>query len=645
MQWVYTPYVLPLLISAAVSGMLALYIWERRSVSGAKPFGAMMASVGLWSVANILELVAVDLPSKLTWKNIEHIFIVFTPVLWVIFASEYTGKARWLKRRNWILLALLPLITLVMLWTNPYHHLVLSRTQLAIDGPLVFISQDYGPSYWIWVVYAYAMLLLGSVYLIQFFSHGALWYSRQVVTLVAAILLPWLSNMIYIFRLLPLPSYDTTPIFFSISGVIVALTIFRFRLIDVLPIARAIVVENIADGVLIFDQKDCLVDINPAGRKILGLAQRVKAGASYRQVLSRFPDLVSYFPGQQETRLETSIDANEEQLFYEIRISPIFDGFHDLTGKLVVLRDISEHKRSERDLEKSHLLLEATLEATADGILVISAKDRSFRFNRKFLEMWRIPNEVINPASEQNLMAFILDQLVNPAAFYRLMNKLSNQLDAESYDVLELKDGRVFERYSHPQRVGEKRVGRVWSFRDITEQRRAEEKLRYLSSHDILTGLYNRVYFEEEINRLENGRQYPISLIMADVDGLKQINDQYGHQAGDELLRKAAEILRQACRVEDMVARIGGDEFGIVLPFADVAAAESAVQRIRNMMAMAQVGEGKAQISLSLGSATAENGQSLRKMLQLADKAMYQSKNSRNRRRAHAVRVEENQQV
>jgi diguanylate cyclase (GGDEF)-like protein len=220
------------------------------------------------------------------------------------------------------------------------------------------------------------------------------------------------------------------------------------------------------------------------------------------------------------------------------------------------------------------------------------------------------------------------------------MNKLSMQPDVETYDVMELKDGRVVERYSCPQRIEDRRVGRVWSFRDITEQRRSEEKLRYLSTHEILTGLYNRVYFEEEINRLENSRQYPISIIMADVDGLKETNDVYGHQAGDALLRKAAEVLRQACRSEDMVARIGGDEFGILLPYSNNAVAENAVRRIQATLAAARAEAGESAVSLSVGAATADKGQSLRKIQRQADQAMYQVKSARTARRKSGNRLE-----
>ena len=162
--------------------------------------------------------------------------------------------------------------------------------------------------------------------------------------------------------------------------------------------------------------------------------------------------------------------------------------------------------------------------------------------------------------------------------------------------------------------------------RDITDRKKVEDELRYLSTHDRLTGIYNRAYFEEEQARLDHGRQFPVSVLMADVDGLKETNDTHGHQAGDELLRQTAEVLKSAFRAQDVVARIGGDEFGILLAGADPEVAQASIDRIRKNLEIHNSTPGNILIRLSLGYASAVAAGDLSEATKQADTLMYQEK-------------------
>ncbi len=630
MQWVYTPYVLPLFFSAATSGLLGVYLIGRRQKPGAASFAILNLATAIWAICDIMEIGSLDLPDKIIWNRLEYIGIAMIPVCWLTFALLYGGFQKWVTRRNVVFLLIIPVLTLIFDATNDLHGLISNNYHLVNNEVFLALGKTYGGWFWVFAAYSYLLLFSGSVFLIRSMINTSRRYTRQIIPILVAIILPWLANVIHLTDLNPIPGMDLTPITFSVSGAILLWMVFRSWLFDLIPVAHTTVVQSMADGLLVIDDQNRLVELNPAAANILGIKPTKQIGEKIEFVFARFSQSGERTVNILDPLPEVTLGEGESARSFELKTTPINLREKHLSGKLIVLHEITRRKRIENELEKSNALLLATLEATADGILVTNLRGKPIRFNRRLIEMWRVPDTVTGSQDDQVMLSYIADQVVNPAAFYQLANRMSSEPDSESYDMIELKDGRVFERYSRPQRIGDKRSGRVWSFHDITEQRRAAEKLRFLSTHDIMTGLYNRVFFEEEINRLEGSRQYPISIIIADVDGLKETNDVYGHSAGDALLRRAAEILRQACRSEDMVARLGGDEFGIILPYSNTEVANRAIQRIQNSLPTLRIDGKEIPVSLSLGARTAENGVSLHKVLREADQAMYEVKRAKH---------------
>ena len=173
-------------------------------------------------------------------------------------------------------------------------------------------------------------------------------------------------------------------------------------------------------------------------------------------------------------------------------------------------------------------------------------------------------------------------------------------------------------------------LGIVLILYDVTLQRQREAKIRYYSFYDSLTGLYNRSFFDEELKRLDTERMLPLSLIMGDTNGLKLINDTFGHLEGDRLLKEVARVLKEVCRKEDIIARIGGDEFVMILPHVDREGAESIIRRIReNCCALSSI---PIRTSISLGCATKEDSfRDIKSVFKQAEEEMYSTKLNESR--------------
>ncbi len=288
-------------------------------------------------------------------------------------------------------------------------------------------------------------------------------------------------------------------------------------------------------------------------------------------------------------------------------------------------------------LRDSDALLKSTIESTADGILVVDRDGQIALTNKRFAQMWRIDNALIASGDDDGLLGYVIDQLENPDAFAAKVQELY-QSDRESFDTLQFKDGRVFERYSRPLVSDGTADGRVWSFRDVSERQRFEAQLVDLANYDALTGLFNRRRFSEEIEQqLSTARRYDLhgAVLFLDVDQFKDVNDSRGHRAGDEILIGLALLLRERLRDSDVIARLGGDEFAILLPHTgDVEArrvADDVLEAIRTHSFMA--GGMPLRLSASVGVALfPEHGTTVGELLSRADLAMYQAKDEgRNR--------------
>jgi len=358
-HWQYTPYNIPLLIATAVMAALALFAWRRRTVSGATPFALLMLAVAEWSLGYVLELGNADLPTKVFWAKVQYLGIVTVPLTWLAFVLQYTGRARWLTRRNLALLAIVPLITLLLVWTNEIHGLIWSEVIIDTSGPFPMLDLSYGALFWIHTAYSYLLLLLGTLLLIQILIRLPRLYRGQAVALLIGSLAPWVGNALYISGLSPFPHLDLTPFAFTLSGLAVAWGLFRHRLLDIVPVAYDAVIESLSDGVIVLDIRNRIVDLNPVAQHLIGRPLEEVIGQPASRIFSDWPDLIKRYRDVTEAQAEVVLGEGKTRRYYDLRISSLRDWQNRLIGRLIVWHDITAHKRAEKALHQRFEQLQA----------------------------------------------------------------------------------------------------------------------------------------------------------------------------------------------------------------------------------------------------------------------------------------------
>ncbi len=300
-------------------------------------------------------------------------------------------------------------------------------------------------------------------------------------------------------------------------------------------------------------------------------------------------------------------------------------------GVIVTGLDITERIAAEDELRASNSLLTATLESTADAILVVDLHGHITSWNGRFAEMWRLPADVLAAGDNARALSMVVTDLLDPEAFIEKLNELYATPEVSSHDVLKFKDGRVFERDSLPQRLGDEIVGRVWSFRDITAHHELEQQLQHQALHDPLTGLPNQTLFRDRVShaiaRLRRTSKR-VATMFVDVDNFKTINDTLGHWAGDEVLRTVSQRFQENLRSSDTIARLGGDEFALLVEdIADEsAAAKIAEHVVETMREPMRVAGREVTLTASVGVALGGSKADVDELLRNADLAMYEAK-------------------
>jgi|GEM_PF-2529725 len=347
MTWQYSEYAHLLLFTAIFAFIAAIYAWRRQVNSVSAPFIFLSLSIAEWTFFRALQISVVEIPAKILWAKFAYIGIATTPLFWFIFIMRYSQLFHWLTRRHIIAASIIPFLTIVIAATNEWRGLLWSNITPAsgtTGDPLVLTS---GIWFSIHLTYNYIIIFIGVLTLLRMIRHAPPIHRRQVIGLIFGAVISWIANIIDLSELTPWRDVEITPLAITLACLIYAVILYRFQLLDLTPVARDVLIENMNDGVIVLDANNRIVDINSAARRLIGDAASPSQTKDIEEALNKRFDLVTRYKNV-TTEARDTIGINESPpRYFDARITPLRDRDGQLTGRLIVLRDVSNLKQIE----------------------------------------------------------------------------------------------------------------------------------------------------------------------------------------------------------------------------------------------------------------------------------------------------------
>ncbi|MBK9006394.1 MAG: diguanylate cyclase [Anaerolineae bacterium] len=516
-----------LLIGSTVVTFSASLIARKRNAPGSTTLRALLVVMSMWSATAAAIYIQDGFAGKVFWLNVMVVPVAIAPILFMTFILKFSGSPVWVTRRALTLLYAFSIVFILLQWTNSYHHLVLSSVQLVEQDGFSALKIQRGPVYFVNLAIAYGTVTMGILTLVREALRASHLYRNQYRLLLLGCIVPLAFSIYSQLDYNALGNLDTSPISFGITGVIFAFTTLRTHFMDLIPVARSHLIENMGDGVLVLDAQNRIADLNPAMEVLLAEQPQQLLGKCAFETFGGWVEKTSAIFGDFELKTEVRLPSMPSQIL-DLRMTPLYDKNDLINGRLLVFRDITERKEVEKRL-----------------------RDANFRLKSQLIEIGIL-----------------------------------------------------------------------------------QSQLREQAVRDSLTGLFNRRYLEETLDR-ELARaareSYPVSIIMIDIDHFKQINDTYGHEAGDIMLKALGGMLMTHSRRGDFACRYGGEEFLIVMPNMARSIVQERAAALRQSLKalMVRYGNHTLTATYSMGIASyPANGDTRESFLRAADMAMYAAKNA-----------------
>ena len=361
-------YLVPYFLSFAFSVWIAHYAWRHRHMQGARAYGWLILTQTVMTFGFILELLSPHLGDKLFWDKFQWIATALASIAVVYFAIQYTEFKIPSSILFWSLVASVPILFILGVLTDPIHHLIYPDPRLRLE--FIFVELQYGLTLPIYIlaIHAYAVVLFSFGLLLRRFSRSPKLYRTQVIAIILGLLLPIISTVLTLLDIRITPLRDSTPITTAIGNLIIAWGIFRYRLLDIVHIARDKMIENMSDLVFVLDEQDRIIDINPSALRLLNMTPSQAIGKPAMHIFAEWPAVLDKFEEPANANLEVIVTRESRYLHFDVKSTLLYDNRGNYQGRVFVARDITPYASLQWELRTLNEHLERRVQTRTEEL-------------------------------------------------------------------------------------------------------------------------------------------------------------------------------------------------------------------------------------------------------------------------------------
>lgn len=404
MNWQHY-YIILIFASAVISIVIAIYAWQYRGRPGIKTFFGMMLSIAGYVLTSGMMSVSKTQEQALVWVNPHYFGLTMMLAFFISFTIQYTGRGKWLTKTWLAIIFSIPILTQIIIETNSLHHLFIQSISFSRSGILNGLNSiAYGGFFWFHSVYSYALVLTGVGFILQMSLRTFSLYRAQSLVLILGILPPLVASLNDSRLFFKSFEFPLVPIGFALMGVALFWAMFRYRMLDIVPVARETVLENMSDGMLVLDSHGNVVDINQSAQQLLGIKASQAIDQPAGQVIPPWSDLIDQYQKQAFAQSEITMNVSRQNWYFDVRISPLKTRRGHSNGYVVILRDITSRKRAENQVQETLAKVKALQEQLYEQAI---HDPLTGLYNRHFFNE-TIPRELTRAERESYPVSFVL---------------------------------------------------------------------------------------------------------------------------------------------------------------------------------------------------------------------------------------------